>query len=139
MLLHGEITGPLIDAFFHVYRALGHGFLERVYANAMEIAVRNIGLEAKKEVPVRVYYDGVVVGEYYADMVVNDVVVVELKACKALVSEHEAQLLNYLKSTQLEVGFLFNFGPSPQYLRRVFENARKGHTPTLPLTYADER
>jgi GxxExxY protein len=126
MLKHAEITGPLIDVFFQVYRALGYGFLERVYANALAISIRNIGLQVTVQAPIRVHYEGIVVGDYFADLVVNDLVVLELKACKALAIEHEAQLLNYLKASLYEVGLLFNFGPKPQYLRRVFENVRKG-------------
>ena len=126
-LKHAGVTGPLIELFFHVYRTLGYGFLERVYGNAMAVAARNFGLEIAREVPIRVHFEGLVIGEYHADLVANNAVVVELKACKALGKEHEAQLLNYLKATSYEVGLLFNFGPTAQYKRLIYENGRKGN------------
>jgi GxxExxY protein len=125
-LKHEEITGPLIELFYHVYRTLGYGFLEKVYAGAMIVAGQRLGLQIVDEVPIRVTFEGATVGEYHADLVVNDAVVVELKAARTLVPEHEAQLLNYLKATRYEVGFLFNFGPTPQYKRMAFDNSRKG-------------
>jgi GxxExxY protein len=125
-LKHAEITGPLIELFYQVYRSLGYGFLERVYGNAMDIAGRKVGLEMAREVPILVHFEGTVIGEYHADLVVNHAVIAELKAVKALAPEHEAQLLNYLKATRFEVGLLFNFGPKPQYKRMIYENGRKG-------------
>ncbi len=121
-----EITGPLIEIFFQVYRTLGYGFLERVYANAMCIEGRKAGIEIVKRVPIRVHYEGQIVGKYEADLAVGNAVIVELKAVRVLAPEHEAQILNYLKATPYEVGLLFNFGPQPRYKRFVFENARKG-------------
>lgn len=126
-LKHADITGPLINLFYQVYMSLGYGFLEHVYSNAMVVAGHKLGLEIAQELPIKVYYEGIVVGEYHADMLVNNEVIVELKACKALVLEHEAQLLNYLKSTPYEVGMLLNFGPQPQYKRMIYENSRKGN------------
>jgi GxxExxY protein len=125
-LKHQEITGPLIELFYHVYRILGYGFLEKVYTEAMIVAGKRLGLQIRKEVPIRVTFEGATVGKYSADLVVNDAVLVELKAARALTLEHEAQLLNYLKATHYEVGFLFNFGPTPQYKRMAFDNSRKG-------------
>jgi GxxExxY protein len=120
-----ETTGRLIDLFYFVYRKLGHGFLEGVYSNALMISGKEIGLEIKQAQPIRVYFEGKEVGYYRPDLIVNESVIVELKACRALVPKHEAQLLNYLKATQYEVGFLFNFGPKAQYKRMVFDNKRK--------------
>ena len=126
-LLHAATTGPLLDAFFQVHRELGYGFLERVYANALVLAARDLGLEIRQQVPIRVHYRSVLIGEYVADMLANGLVLVELKAAKALVDEHQAQLLNYLRATSYEVGLLLNFGPKAQYKRMVFSNSRKGN------------
>jgi GxxExxY protein len=126
-LIHAATTGPLLDAFFQVYRELGYGFLERVYANALAIVARDLGLEIRQQVPIRVHYKGILVGEYTADLVANGLVLVELKAAKALADEHQAQLLNYLRATPYEVGLLLNFGPKAQYKRTVFNNSRKGN------------
>ncbi len=125
-LKHANVTGPLKEIFYKVYGTLGYGFLEKVYANAMMIECRKAGLKVVAEVRIRVHYEGVDVGHYDADLVVGDAVIVELKACRTLAPEHEAQLLNYLKATAYQVGFLFNFGPKPQYRRMVYDNSRKG-------------
>jgi GxxExxY protein len=125
-LIHAGITGPLLDAFFEVYRELGYGFLERVYANALAIAARDRGLEIRQQVPIRVHYKGLLIGEYAADLVANGLVITELKAARALADEHQAQLLNYLRATPYEVGLLLNFGPKAEFKRMVFENSRKG-------------
>ncbi|MBK8616434.1 MAG: GxxExxY protein, partial [Anaerolineales bacterium] len=106
---HSELTEQIIGAFYAVYSALGYGFLENVYAKALVIELRNRGMDAKKEFPIKVYYAGEQIGEYYADLVVNDLVILEIKAVKSLIDEHEAQLLNYLKATSYEVGLLLNF------------------------------
>jgi GxxExxY protein len=126
-LIHAETTGPLIDLFFDVHHSLGHGFLERVYSNAMVVAGKRIGFDIKQDVPIQVRFEGTVVGKYQADLLVNHSVIVELKVCRALLPEHEAQLLNYLKATHYEVGMLLNFGEKPRYKRMEFENARKGN------------
>ncbi len=125
-LKHADVTDLIIKAFFDVYNELGYGFLERVYANAMSIAARRLGLDVVRNPPIRVHFRGEVVGEYVADLLVNQLVLVELKAARTLAAEHEAQLLNYLKATPYEVGLLLNFGPRPQFKRRAFENTRKG-------------
>ncbi|MEE9618098.1 MAG: GxxExxY protein [Anaerolineae bacterium] len=116
----------IIKAFYKVYNALGYGFLEKVYRNALVIELRKLGLEVIPEARIRVYYEGEVVGEYFADLLVAGVVIVELKAMKSLLEEHEAQLLNYLKATPYEVGLLLNFGPKPEIKRKAFDNSRKG-------------
>ena len=123
---HTDITELIIKAFYKVYNALGYGFLEKVYRNALVIELRKLGLEVIPEARIRVYYEGEVVGEYFADLLVAGVVIVELKAMKSLLEEHEAQLLNYLKATPYEVGLLLNFGPKPEIKRKAFDNSRKG-------------
>ncbi len=123
---HKEITDAVICCFYEVYNTLGYGFLEKVYENALLIELEKRGIKAQAQFSVPVYYDGKLVGEYYCDILVEDVVIVEIKATRSLIPEHEAQLLNYLKATDKEVGLLFNFGPSPQIKRKVFDNTRKG-------------
>lgn len=125
-LKHKEITDEILYAFFKiVYPALGFGFLEKVYENAMVIALREMGLKVEQQVKIVVYFAGQVVGEYYADLVVEGCVVVELKAVQNLLDEHDAQLLNYLRATEYEVGLLLNFGSQPRFRRKVFDNERK--------------
>ncbi len=125
-LKHSETTGHLINLFYKVYATLGFGFLERVYLNAMVVAAKDFGLNIQKDFPIRVSFENVIIGRYVADLVVNDAIIAELKTVGTLIPEHEAQLLNYLKATEYEVGFLFNFGPKPQFKRMVLENSRKG-------------
>jgi GxxExxY protein len=125
-LKHAEITGRLLDLFFFVYNNLGFGFLEQVYLNSMIVAAKRFGLDIRKKYPIRVTFEEATVGRYEADLLVNNTIIAELKTVSMLIPEHEAQLLNYLKATKYEVGFLFNFGPRPQFKRMVFENSRKG-------------
>jgi GxxExxY protein len=119
-----DVTGGIINAFYYVYNELGFGFLEKVYENALAFELRQRGYRIIQQAPVPVWYHGVKVGEYYADLLVNDCVILELKAAEGLIAEHEAQLLNYLRATQVQVGLLLNFGPKPQVRRKVFETAR---------------
>ena len=121
-----NITQQIIKAFYAVYNALGYGFLEKVYENAMLIELRRLGLAVISQAGIDVYYGDAHIGQYSADLLVNDQVLVELKAARALLPEHEAQLLNYLKATPYEVGLLLNFGPKPQIMRKVYDNERKG-------------
>jgi GxxExxY protein len=123
---HADITGKVIGAFFKVYNTLGYGFNEKVYENALAIELRKAGLKVVKQQEIVVYYDGENVGDYRTDIVVDDVVIVELKAARELAEEHEAQLLNYLKATTLEVGLLLNFGVKAEHKRKVYDNERKG-------------
>lgn len=120
-----ELTERVIKVFYAVYNALGHGFLEKVYENALRIELAKKSISAIAENPVQVFYDGKIVGEYFADIVVESCLIVEIKAAKKLILEHEAQLLNYLKATNIEVGLLLNFGPKPEIRRRAFDNERK--------------
>jgi GxxExxY protein len=124
-MLHKELTGEILSAFYDVYNELGYGFLERVYQNALffELKTRGFNVEAQKRIVV--YYKEVPVGDYIADIIVNDTVILELKACDRLVEEFEAQLINYLRSTHCEVGLLLNFGKKPEFIRKVFENINK--------------
>lgn len=124
-LKHNETTRKIIGAFYNVYNKLGYGFLEKVYENAMLIELRKLGLTAIRQHPISVYYEGELVGDYYADIIVNDTVIIELKAASAIIEAHEAQLLNYLKATDIEVGLLLNFGAEPAIARKIFENKFK--------------
>jgi GxxExxY protein len=123
---HKELTEKIIKAFYTVYNKLGYGFLEKVYENAMMIELKKEGISAASQSPIRVLYEGEVIGEYYTDILVGNKVIVEIKAAKNLVEENEAQLLNYLKATNIEVGLLLNFGPKPEVKRKAFDNSRKG-------------
>ena len=127
-ILHEELTGSIIKAFYTVYNALGFGFLEKVYENALSIELEKLGLSVQRQHPITVYYDASVVGEYYADIIVNSLVIIELKAVESLRQEHIAQLTNYLKATDTQVGLLFNFGAKPEFKRLVdtsFKNPRR--------------
>ena len=116
----------IITSFYTVYNILGYGFLEKVYENAMVIELRKIGLDVAPQVPIKVFYNDQIVGEYFADLIVDNLVIVELKATAKLLLEHEAQLLNYLKATRHEVGLLLNYGPKPEIKRKVYDNSMKG-------------
>lgn len=125
MLLHKEITDATIKAFYDVYNTLGYGFLEKVYENALAYELTKRGLHVQPQMPIQVHYDGQLVGEYCADLLVADRVIVELKAAESLSPQHIAQLLNYLKATDIEVGLVLNFGAEPKFERRIFTNDRK--------------
>ncbi len=118
--LHSKITDKIIKAYYNVYNKLGYGFLEKVYENSMMIELRKFGLNCEKQKPIDVYYDDKKVGEYFADIIVDKKVIVELKAAENLCEEHECQLTNYLKATNIEVGLLLNFGKKPEFKRKVF-------------------
>jgi GxxExxY protein len=120
---HQEITGKIIEAAYKVHNTLGFGFLENVYQNALIIELEKSGLQSEKEKNIEVYYDGNVIGDYKADVVVEDKVILELKSVKDLHPAHEAQLNNYLKATGIEVGLLINFGKSVEIKRKVLDNA----------------
>ena len=124
-MLHGTITEKILRAYYRVYNRLGYGFLERVYENALFIACRDEGLDVRRQAKIDVYFEGQRVGNYQADMIIDNVVIVEIKAAETLCAEHEAQLINYLRATSCEVGLLLNFGKKPQYQRKLFTNDRK--------------
>ena len=122
---HKELTEKIINIFYRVYNKLGYGFLEKIYENAMMIEFKREGILSVSQSPINVFYEGEAIGEYYADILVDNKAIVEVKAAKRLVEENEAQLLNYLKATDIEVGLLLNFGPKPEVKRKAFDNTRK--------------
>lgn len=123
---HKEITDKILYAFFKkVYHQLGYGFLEKVYENAMASELRRMGLQVEQQARIAVYYEGEIVGEYFANLLVENKVIVELKATRVISEDHEAQLLNYLRATPYEVGLLLNFGPKSDFRRKAFDNERK--------------
>ncbi len=119
---HSELTEKIIKAFYKVYNTLGYGFLEKVYENALFIELESIGLNVRKQEPIKVYYEEKEVGVYFADLIINDTIIIELKAAESLSEEHESQLINYLKATDIEVGLLLNFGKKPEMKRKVYSN-----------------
>ena len=125
--LFKEETDEIIAAFYEVYNTLGYGFLERVYQNALYQELKRRGFRCEAQRQIKVYFKGKEVGEYFADIVVNDCIILELKANERLCSENEAQLLNYLKATEMEIGLLLNFGERPQVRRKIFTNDRKNN------------
>jgi len=136
-LLHENLTGQIIKAFYDVCNELGYGFLEKVYEKALALELESMGLRVGRQRPVKVYYLGREVGDYYADLIVGGLVIIELKCAEALCEAHEAQLLNYLKATNVEVGLLLNFGPKPAFRRKIFTNDKKRHR-ELPAMTAEE-
>jgi GxxExxY protein len=124
-MLQEDITNKIICAFYNVYNSLGHGFLEKVYENALAIELIRFDLTVTQQESVKVYYSGISVGDYFADIVVNDLVILELKSAEGLRNEHFAQLTNYLKATDKEVGLLLNFGRKPEFKRVVLGNESK--------------
>lgn len=124
-LLHGKTTDRIIQDFLDVYNELGHGFAESACEKAMEIALTDAGMRVQRQVPIKVFFRGRVAGEFIADLLMEGLVLVELKAARALDPAHEAQLLNYLRAAPIEVGLLMNFGPRPQFKRLIFDNPRK--------------
>ncbi len=124
-MLHGEITDLILKAFYKVYNTLGYGFLEKVYERSMIIELTKSGLNIEQQKNIKVFYDRNQVGDYYADLLVNSLVIIELKAAENICEEHEAQLLNYLRATDIEVGLLLNFGKEPQFKRKYYTNDKK--------------
>ena len=122
---HHTLSEDIIKVFYRVYNALGYGFLEKVYENSMVIEFQKEGLPAVQQSPIDVTYENEIVGQYFADIVVDEKIIVEIKAKKCLTPEDTAQLLNYLKATNKEVGLLINFGPKPEISRKVFDNSKK--------------
>lgn len=122
---HEHITEKIIQAFYKVYNTLGYGFLEKVYENAMYIELNILGFKVERQKKITVFYYGNTIGEYCADLVVDELVTVELKANECLCEENESQLVNYLKATKIEVGLLLNFGKKPEIKRKIFDNDKK--------------
>jgi GxxExxY protein len=120
---HEETTHKIIGSAYNVYNQLGFGFLESVYKKSMVIELNKTNLEVEEEVPLKVYYDDEVVGEYYIDLLVEKEIVVELKSVQNLIKEHEVQLVNYLNGLKMEVGLLINFGDSGVEVKRKYRRA----------------
>jgi len=123
--LHQQLTDQAIKAFYKVYNTLGFGFLERVYQNALFIELRNLGLQCETQKQIKVNYEGYEVGIYYPDIIVNNLLILELKAAESVVEEQQLQLINYLKATEIEIGLLLNFGKKPEIRRKIFTNDKK--------------
>ena len=126
-LVPKELVDIILKHFYRIYNDLGYGFLERVYQNALYFALTDEGLKCETEKPIKVYFDGRVVGDYRADILVEDCVILELKATEDFNLAYENQLINYLKATDIEVGYVLNFGKKPKYSRKVYSNSRKFH------------
>lgn len=124
-LLHNDVTDKIIYCFYQVYNKLQYGYLEKVYKNALVIELKKQGLLVETEKKLSVYYDNILVGVYFADIVVNDLVILELKTVDTLLEEHFNQLKSYLRSTHMEVGLLLNFGPKAEFKRCLFTNDKK--------------
>ena len=120
-----KLTDQIIKIFYRVYNKLGYGFLEKIYENALMIELKEEKIDAVAQAPVQVYHEGRILGEYFADILADNKIIVEIKAAKNLMEEPEAQLLNYLKAKNIEVGLLLNFGPKPEVKRKAFDNKRK--------------
>jgi len=120
--LYQELTSKIISCFYKVYNTLGFGFLEKVYENAMLIELNENRLISERQKPISVFYNEKLIGEYFADLIVENKVIIELKAAETLIEEHELQLINYLKATDIEVGLLLNFGKKPEVRRKIFSN-----------------
>ena len=122
---HWDLCHDIVEIYYAVYNELGYGFLEAVYEEALEIALKEAGFQVGRQVDTPIWFRGRRIGKYKADLIVNDAVLLELKAARILDREHEAQVLNYLRATDIEVALLLNFGPKPTFRRLVFENDRK--------------
>lgn len=133
---HRELTQKIIGVFYEVYNELEHGFLESVYQKAMVTGLRDAAIKAAQQAPIMVRFRGELIGDFRADLLVEGAVILELKAASGIEPAHEAQLLSYLRATDIEVGLLLNFGPKPQFKRLVFDNERKNQQPQIN---ADER
>jgi len=124
-MLYSEMTDKIISAFYKVYNTLGYGFLEKVYENALAFELKQEGLKIFQQQNIKVYYEKQAVGDYFADIIVNESVIMEIKAAEGLREEHKAQLINYLKATDKEIGLLLNFGKKAEFKRVIFTNDRK--------------
>jgi GxxExxY protein len=124
-MLEERLSAAVLQSFFDVYHEHGHGFLEPVYVNSMVVELEHRGLSVQQELAMDVRYRGRIVGRYRADLVVENRILVEVKAIKKLADADQRQLINYLKASPIEVGLLLNFGPEPKFLRRILTNDRK--------------
>jgi GxxExxY protein len=126
-ILHKSITDAILKVFYDVYNELGYGFLEKVYQNAMYFELKSLGYKVEAQKQIKVYFKKQLVGEYYSDLLVEDKVIVELKATELLMNVHVAQIMNYLKATPIEIGLLINFGEEPEFKRLYYSNDRKSN------------
>ena len=124
-MLEERLSNVVLKGFYNVYHEHGHGFLEPVYANALAVELQYLGVDVRREVPVTIHHRGTEVGLYRVDLLVEDRILVEVKAHRMLVEADQRQLINYLKATSYEVGFLLNFGPKPAFLRRILSRDRR--------------
>jgi len=131
ILKHKKVTEKIIRAFYNVYNELGRGFLESVYQKSMAIELEELGISNDLEQPIKIYYKKKEVGDFRADIVVENTVIIELKAVRTILPEHEAQLINYLKATKIEVGLLLNFGEKAEIKRFAYNNSRKTNIPKI--------
>ena len=129
---HEELTRQVIGVFYEVYNELGYGFLESVYETAMELVLRRASISVQRQMAIEVRFRGVTIGDFRGDLIVEGALLIELKAAKCLEPAHEAQVLNYLRATELEVGLLLNFGPKPEVKRFAYDNTRKRPFPAEP-------
>lgn len=134
---HKDVTDKIIRVFYEVYNELGHGFLESVYERSLEIALTSLRLKVCRQIEIPVWFRGNPVGDFTADMLVADCVLLELKAARALDASHQAQLLNYLRATEIEVGLLLNFGLKPEFKRLIFDNPRKASRASSRIAMGD--
>jgi GxxExxY protein len=125
MLKQEDLTERIIGTFYDVYNELGHGFLESIYEKALLMVLTDAGFAVCQQKPIPVHFHGKTIGNFFADLVVENEIVLELKAARSLDKAHEAQLLHYLRATEMEVGLLLNFGERPQFKRLLYENNRK--------------
>jgi GxxExxY protein len=125
--LYSGKTEKIIGIYYKVYNTLGSGFLEKVYENALLLELTEAGFKVEKQVPIEVYYKNKIIGNYYSDLIIDDTIILEIKAVDHLCDIHEAQLTHYLKATNLEVGLLLNFGEKPSFKRKVYLNLKKNH------------
>lgn len=124
-MIYQELSNKVIKAFYNVYNLLGYGFLEKVYENALMFELKSLNLNAEQQKRIQVHYKEIIVGEYFADILVENSIIIELKAAENIYEEHIAQLTNYLKATDIELGLLFNFGKKPEFKRIIFTNDKK--------------
>jgi len=130
-MLQKDLTNKIIESFYQVYNTLGYGFLEKVYENSLVLELNKKGLKVESQKNIKVYYDGFEVGDYYADLLVEDLVIVELKAAENICEAHEAQLINYLKATDVEVGLILNFDKKPEFRRKIYTKEYKATHKTV--------
>jgi len=126
-ILYKDKTDKILKCFYSVYNVLGFGFLEKVYENALMIELKEAGFFCERQKPINVFYKETQVGEYYADIMVDSCIILELKAAECLIMEHELQLINYLRATDIELGLLLNFGKKPEFRRKIFSNERSAN------------